>query len=284
MQLTGRESITRGFVGAPHPAHPRPASFDLTVGRIVVRGEEQHDPVLIQPQETFVIESAQTVSVPKGHVGYAMPKTSLCNEGVLVLNTGLVDPGYDGTLSTIAINFSNSAQRIRLGSAFLRVVFHQLEGAGTDEADVVNAPTLDQLKARSRIFGGSFLDVPGQADKMTRAVTTELLDRQRNAILLLISTVGFLFVMWNLGSYFLMTRQANVLADRVTMAGTRELGVLEERVRQLDARVLARDSATDPGAVSQAIAPHVKALDQRMGRMEAQVARLQALVKPTPGR
>ena len=236
MQLSGKQCVEQEFVRGPHLDRARPASIDLTVGRIVVSGEEQHDPV-IQPQQTFLIESAQTVKVPNGYVGYAMPKTSLCNDGVLVLNTGLVDPGYNGTLSTIAINFSNSAQRIRPDTAFLRLVFHKLEGADAERADRVTAPTLEVLKARSRHFGGSFLDVPGQADRITRAVTNEVMDRQRNAILLLISTIGFLFVMWNLGSFFLLARQTNAIADRTDRRGSAELARLEKQMDKLDERV-----------------------------------------------
>lgn len=167
-----------------------------------------------------------------------MPKTSLCNDGILVLNTGLVDPGYEGRLSTIAINFSSSAQRISRNTPFLRVVFHKLAGEGNDTKDrQVSPPSLENLKARSRQFSGSFLDVPGQADRITRRVTNEVVDRQRNAILLLISTVGFLFVMWNLGSFFLLSRQANSIADRTLQAGTKEVGALDEHVKQLDKQV-----------------------------------------------
>jgi dUTPase len=250
MQLTGKESVTRGCLSVAPKKH-RPASYDLNVGKIVVRGEEQKDdPVIIQPQETFVIESEQAVTVPKGLVGYAMPKTSLCNQGVLVLNTGLVDPGYSGTLSTIAINFSNTTQRVRRGEAFLRLVFHELIGDGKDEVDDVNAPKIEELRGRSRFFAGSFLDVPAQADAIIRKVTTELLDRQRNGILLLISTVGFLFVMWNLGSYFLMNRQASVLNDKVTQSGQREVGILQEKVNQLESRLSSLEARTAPKPAS----------------------------------
>jgi dUTPase len=239
--------VVRGFIDGLIPPRLRPGSFDLTVGRIVVRGEERHDPVVIQPQQTFLIESEQTVTVPIGYVGYAMPKTSLCNDGILVLNTGLVDPGYNGKLSTIAINFSDSDQRIRRDTAFLRLVFHQLTGADADREDAhTQTATLDDLKSRSRHISASFLDVPGQADRIMRELTNDVMDRQRNAILLLISTIGFLFVMWNLGSFFLLSRQTNAIADRTAQTGSRELGALEERVKQLDERVARLQTLVTP--------------------------------------
>jgi hypothetical protein len=35
--------------------------------------------------------SKETVDLSEDFVGYAMPKTSMCNDGILVPNTGIVD-------------------------------------------------------------------------------------------------------------------------------------------------------------------------------------------------
>ena len=130
MQLTGPQSIKEGLVVQPNGLQARPASVDLHVGSIVINGKEYNEPVDIKAQQMFIIVSKERVQIKAGFVGYAMPKTSLCNEGILCLNTGILDPGYGGLISTTAINFEEDASAISPGEPFLRLVFPRLEGEG----------------------------------------------------------------------------------------------------------------------------------------------------------
>lgn len=215
MQLTGKSAIDQAAVAGYDAAHVRPASYDLSVGGLFTEGRVLPSPAVIRPQQIVVIVSRETIKIPLGFVGYVMPKTSLCNEGILVFNTGLVDPGYEGRISTVAINFSRTPIPLDIGQVFLRFVLHKLEGNGNDERDrTAPGPADSALARRSVNYPPTFLDVPGQTDRLVREVTTDVVDRQRNAILLVISTVGFLFVLWNFGSYFLLSRQANTIAER----------------------------------------------------------------------
>jgi deoxycytidine triphosphate deaminase len=231
MQLTGREAVVQNIFTDVAQDHVRPASYDLSVGKVFIEGKEQPEVVVIQPQQILIIESNERVAIPVGKVGYAMPKTSLCNEGVLALNTGLVDPGYEGPLSTIAINFSRRPIRLRRGDRFLRVVVHRLEGQEADRRDGTVPSPQDRDEARRSLdYPPTFLDVPGQTDKLIREVSADVVDKQRNSIVLLISAVGFLFVMWNLASFFLLSRQANVLADRALQSEVKAMDFAQVRV------------------------------------------------------
>src|SRR5437867_8454191 len=108
MPLTGNEIINGGFIQNHVTEHIRDASYDLSMDFIIRNGkDESGDSANIQPQEMFIFISKETVKVPNGYVGYAMPKTSLCNRGILALNTGIIDPGYEGRMSATAINFSD---------------------------------------------------------------------------------------------------------------------------------------------------------------------------------
>lgn len=233
MQLTGPSVIERNVLTNHDVAHARPASYDLSVQAVFAQGAKMDEPAVIMPQQIVIIVSKETIHVPAGCVGYAMPKTSLCNRGIHVFNTGLVDPGYNGRLSTIAINFSRTPIQLAKGQEFLRFVLHELQGPKQDAVD----PTLhvgprdEDLALRSLAYPSTFLDVPGQTDRLIREVTNDVVDRQRNAMVLIISAVGFLFVLWNFGSYFLLSRQANVVADHVIQSEAREVGALDERTK-----------------------------------------------------
>lgn len=214
MQRTGLAAIEQNLVKDHDPAHVRPASYDLSVGEVYHQGALL-TPAVVQPQQIVVIGSKETVEVPPGFVGYAMPKTSLCNEGILVFNTGIVDPGYKGRLSTVAINFSRTPIPLDPGREFLRLVLHKLEGTGSDRRDETLTPDSVALFTRRSVnYPPTFLDVPGQTDRLIREITSDVVDRQRNAVLLLISAIGFMFVLWNFASYFMLSRQANVIAER----------------------------------------------------------------------
>jgi dUTPase len=139
MQLTGPGAVREGLVVQTSEVKARPASVDLSVGVVVINGKEFKQPVEIKPQQMFVIISKERVQVGAGFVGYAMPKTSLCNEGILCLNTGILDPGYEGLISTTAINFVEDSYLITPGEHFLRLVFHRLEpedAAASGQADL----------------------------------------------------------------------------------------------------------------------------------------------------
>jgi len=108
-----------------------------------------------------------------------MPKTSFSQLGMLILNTGIIDPGYSGLVSTIAINFSRDKILIKKGCPFLRIVFHELHGEKEMKPDqnLLNLSSVNYIKERakeSRDYPSSFLDVPEQIIKVSDQVISKL--------------------------------------------------------------------------------------------------------------
>src|SRR5207249_9350945 len=104
MQLNGEQIESRGLIEHAWPGKFRSASYDASVGRIIrPRGSVNDGTTYLEPQEMIVVTSAERINLPQDIAGYAMPKTSLCIEGVLALSTGIVDPGYSGPISSILI-------------------------------------------------------------------------------------------------------------------------------------------------------------------------------------
>src|SRR2546428_10789007 len=106
MPLTGREILENGIVQGGREDRIRDASYDLSIELIIRGGKKdlggEWGRWEITPHEMFIMVSKETVRVPPGFVGYAMPKTGLCNRGILAFNTGIIDPGYQGRLSSTA--------------------------------------------------------------------------------------------------------------------------------------------------------------------------------------
>ncbi len=234
MQFTGFEAVKRQVIEGARPDSTRPASYDLTVGQILVDGRSHSSEVSINPQQTFIIVSQETVQMKPGLVGYVMPKTGLCNEGILALNTGLVDPGYSGPLSTIAINFSRQVKVLEPGRPFLRLVVNSLEGEGREKIDQpLHADSAETRRRRSSEFPGTFLDTPA----VVRRVTDELLARQLNIFLLILAGATIVFALWNLGAYHLLGLQVSSIATSAEQRDIRELDRIESRIESIEAAV-----------------------------------------------
>jgi len=73
------------------------------------------------------VVSAETINLPDDVMGYALVKNRLSDAGILAINIGLVDPRYEGPLSSTLINFGSSPHRLRPGDPFLRLTFHKVE-------------------------------------------------------------------------------------------------------------------------------------------------------------
>jgi dUTPase len=129
----------------------------------------------LEPQGIAVVVSRETLKLPADVCGHALVKTSLCREGVLAMSIGIIDPNWEGPISSILLNFGKKAYRLRKGDPFLRVTFHPLEqesGKSAGSAEVIAKPILTEPqiaairskylalakeKFESRV-AGSFLD------------------------------------------------------------------------------------------------------------------------------
>jgi deoxycytidine triphosphate deaminase len=106
----------------------RSISYDVRVGKVVgyKKGEvkTQKDWVL-RPQGIVEVISKEKITLPANVVGIAMVRTRLCNEGILPLNIGIVDPKYSGHVSATLLNFSKVDYPLAAGEVFLRLTFHE---------------------------------------------------------------------------------------------------------------------------------------------------------------
>lgn len=210
MQLTGPQALKEGLVPQAAGHQVRPASVDLHVGSVVINGKQYTTAVDIRPQQMFIIISQERVQLKAGFVGYAMPKTSLCNEGILCLNTGILDPGYQGLISTTAINFEEDSYTISPGDAFLRLVFHRLDGEGAATAvqtdiSMPDATYVKEARAHSKRFPETFLNIPGQVE----SIADRVLKRQNTWTVLILTIFTVIFALWNLGAFSLLGRQVS---------------------------------------------------------------------------
>ena len=103
------------------------ASYDLSVEKIITMdGTERDSYYRVKSQEMVWVICREKLKMPKNIIGFAHVKTKLTREGILSMNTGIIDPTYEGKISTLLINFGKSEKTIEKNDIVLRVAFAKI--------------------------------------------------------------------------------------------------------------------------------------------------------------
>jgi deoxycytidine triphosphate deaminase len=175
MMLNREKTKELGIIRDGDEPNFRSASYDLRIGTILaVRdGAPIHETgcYVLPPQGMVEVISWETIKVPPDIAGYASVKTSLSRDGLLALNTGILDPGFEGPLSATVVNFGKAESPLNRGAVFLRLTFHCC-GKPLDFKPippVVMDKFLQERKERvDAYFSGSFLDNAKHVDELVR--------------------------------------------------------------------------------------------------------------------
>jgi deoxycytidine triphosphate deaminase len=159
----------------------RPAAYDLTVGSIITSEGEVVEEHALEPQGLVKVISTESVDIPPEITGYVHVKTSLCNEGVLALNIGIVDPCFSGPLQSTLVNFGKITHRIKKGSVFGRITFHEQMKPNKVEKVVRSMERVreDAQRDVDRYLGPDFLNF----SKTVKAAAKEATSEYRNVLL-----------------------------------------------------------------------------------------------------
>jgi hypothetical protein len=119
----------------------------------------------LQPNHMVFVISLQRVTLPRDVTGVATLVTALTKDGILCLNTGVIDPGYDGHLGATLVNFSNKPRKISVEQRLFRILFidhapisdRNFRPVRVEKSDYVS----DSLSKGRTEFSDTFLDVKG---------------------------------------------------------------------------------------------------------------------------
>jgi deoxycytidine triphosphate deaminase len=126
--LSGAEIARLQLIENAAPSCFRAASYDVRIGDVIRPDGNVSDFYLLPPQGIAEVVSLERTNLPDEISGIAIVKTSLCNEGILLLNIGIVDPGYGGKLSGFLVNFGKTERALKRDEVFLRLIFQRVEG------------------------------------------------------------------------------------------------------------------------------------------------------------
>lgn len=160
--LTGKEIEAAGLIAGGVPAGYRASSYDVHIGQVVTNDGELHTSFKMPAQGIVQVISRERVKMPSTLSGIATVKTSLCNEGLLALNIGIIDPGYAGCISSFLVNFSNVPRILSRGEPFLRLQFMPLPNGAHPASPTDHAKYIMERRAQAARFGETFLNLSEQ--------------------------------------------------------------------------------------------------------------------------
>jgi len=85
------------------------------------------DTLCIKPGDYYLVQTAETISVPKDLMPMVYPRGSLFRDGLLLL-CSKSDPGYTGPLTFGLANLGSFDVKLQLGARFCNIVFYKIDG------------------------------------------------------------------------------------------------------------------------------------------------------------
>jgi deoxycytidine triphosphate deaminase len=246
--LSGDEIESLGLIDNADPDCFRAASYDVRIGNVIKPDGKINDSYLLPPQGIAEVVSAEIINLPNDISGIAIVKTSLCNEGILLLNIGIVDPGYNGRLSGFLVNFGRNQRILRKNEIFLRLTFQRIEGGlsrsktiSTDDAKYLFDKTINIQEK----FGAEFLDITA----VTREFTKTLFDEYKVKILSFVAAAAmFLALMTfllNFGNLILVQRFLQpsdvTRAEIINSHLQDQTALVVDRIKQLEGALKLKD-------------------------------------------
>lgn len=190
--VTGNALDPKRFFKIREPS-PQGSSFDLTIGSIFDHeGKKLEGPFTIKPGHMVQVVSSEVFNLSDSFTGHVTYKTTLTKKGIWALTVGIVDPGWDGPITTTLLNFSRVDHAIANGDPFLRVSFFEHDPVPLGK--LRKAPPLDVYlrdvqKTAASMFPSTFLD----SEKISGVAGDKVLNRIRKEALVWVALIAALF-------------------------------------------------------------------------------------------
>lgn len=234
--LTANQVVELGIVVPSSTKGIRPTTIDATIGEIITKkGLSKEHTVNIPPRGIAWIMSKERFKLPNSVTGITTLRTRWTRKGILTLTVGIVDPGYDGHLSTAVINFGKCDFPLIKGEPFFRTAFFAHEEViGIDRVET-EEQYRNSVIQDSATFSDNFLTMDTLADELAPKILA--LPRWG----LIIALVGTLIALLGL-----VLPPAFGLIQEVARKNA-EIELLDQRVAELSTRLKVLENASEDG-------------------------------------
>lgn len=173
------------------------SSVTLTIGKIIDSNGREVEATVLEPGHMLQVISAQVFKLPKTVTGHVTYKTSLTRDGIWALTVGIVDPEWNGPVSTTLLNFSKLRHRVELGDEFLRVSFFEHAPVTTSKNRTVDSFETYTREVRQKACGrfpSTFLDKVGVSKEAGKTA----IDKMEQRGLVWIACIAAIFAIFQI--------------------------------------------------------------------------------------
>lgn len=120
--------ITQDYIQPFSSENVQPCSYDLTLSdqfltpKVLVETVEY----ILMPGEFLLASTLETVTIPSSLAGRVCGKSGLARNGLTVEAAGLIDPGFQGTITLEVFNYSDEQILLRKGMRIAQITFEYL--------------------------------------------------------------------------------------------------------------------------------------------------------------
>lgn len=152
------------------------------------------------------IISAETLHLPHNITGFAHVKTSLVDGGLLPLNIGIIDPGWNAKISATLVNFGDGEGKIiQKGDRFLRLTFIEHQAGTIKKPDAVCDDEYIRSRRRkvTQNFGETFLGWDKFKFAFTKVIESKLDESEKRVLPTRVGIMVAIFALLLTGAQFL---------------------------------------------------------------------------------
>ena len=185
--VVGQEILDRKFLKSSYKENLKHATYDLTIGEIFPVEKQGYNEkkaneierYAIKPNEAVWILSAEEFALPGNITGLATLRTTFTKQGLVAFNVGIVDPFFNGPISTVLLNFSRRSVEIERGDKFFRILFFEHDDVtdthDDDESVLREKYRKDITSWALNDYSQSFLDIPVFDNEFYAKTTSRLI-------------------------------------------------------------------------------------------------------------
>jgi deoxycytidine triphosphate deaminase len=127
--------------------------------------------LVLAPSEMVLVITKEAIHLPNNLCATYGQLNRLANQGLMILNTSIVEPGYDGPLSCVLVNFSSQKHALSADEPIAKVNFHQLHGKPDVLQGKIEMEKYEEIACKNATaLPKSLLDIAGVEERVSEKV------------------------------------------------------------------------------------------------------------------
>ncbi|MBQ9230704.1 MAG: hypothetical protein IJ190_05910 [Prevotella sp.] len=129
----------------------------------------------LKPNELIIFQTKEIIKMPLNLSATYAALDSVAKQGILLINASMVEPGYEGYLSGVLLNFSSRSFYFTPNMEIVKISFSEVNGDVEDRLHERIDNYTEQLQEKAQNYTQTFLDI----DRIEKDVISKTAHRVR---------------------------------------------------------------------------------------------------------